>query len=112
MSDVDDQARAVPDQPAADRPSPARPLSSQPAAPAGRMTMADYEEAMTDRNQHARARGLAAPYIPGGRDPDPLEGRLQERHYLRLLLAMVVTIVLGGFVISIVGLIVVGGGGQ
>ena len=41
------------------------------------------------RNQHARARGLSAPYIAGGRDPDPEKGRREERFYGRLLLAMV-----------------------
>jgi hypothetical protein len=73
------------------------------------MTMAEYEEAMSPRGQHARARGLSAPYIAGGRDPDPEEGRRQERYYMRLLVLMVAVIVLGGFVISIVGLIVAGG---
>ena len=54
------------------------------------------------RSQHARARGLAAPYIAGGRDPDPETGRREERFYGRLLLLMVVALVLGGFVIGIV----------
>jgi hypothetical protein len=49
----------------------------------------------------ARARGLSAPYIPGGRDPDPERGRAEERRYLRLLIAMVVVVVLAGFVIGI-----------
>lgn len=74
------------------------------------MTMTEFEEATGPRGQAARARGLAAPYIAGGRDPDPHEGRRQERFYLRLLVLMVALIVLGGFVISIVGLILVGGG--
>jgi hypothetical protein len=50
----------------------------------------------------ARARGLSAPYIPGGRDPDPELGRTEERRYLRLLIAMVVAVVLAGFVLGIV----------
>jgi hypothetical protein len=54
------------------------------------------------RAQHARARGLAAPYIAGGRDPDPEAGRREERFYVRLLLIMVVGVVLGGFVIGTV----------
>lgn len=74
------------------------------------MTMAEYEEATGPRGQAARARGLAAPYIAGGRDPDPDAGRSQERRYLRLLVIMVAAIVLGGFAISILGLILVGGG--
>jgi hypothetical protein len=54
------------------------------------------------RAQHARARGLAAPYIPGGRDPDPEAGRREERHYVRLLVIMVVVLGLGGFVFGVV----------
>jgi hypothetical protein len=54
------------------------------------------------RNQHARARGLSAPYIAGGRDPNPEVGRREERFYGRLLLAMVAVLVLGGFLIGFV----------
>jgi hypothetical protein len=54
------------------------------------------------RAQHARARGLAAPYIAGGRDPEPEAGRRQERFYGRLLLAMVAGLILGGFLIGAV----------
>jgi hypothetical protein len=63
---------------------------------------ADPEAYDEVRNEHARKRGLAAPYIAGGRDPDPESGRAEERHYLRLLLFMVVAIVLSGFVLGIV----------
>jgi hypothetical protein len=62
------------------------------------------------RAQHARARGLAAPYIAGGRDPDPAAGRREERFYGRLLVIMVVALVLGGFVIgTVIALIRVNG---
>lgn len=91
-------------------PGPAAPEPTPPTGARGPMTMVEYEEAMSPRGVHARARGLAAPYIAGGRDPDPEAGRRQERHYMRLLVLMVAVIVLGGFVISIVGLIVTGGG--
>ncbi len=53
------------------------------------------------RAAQARARGLSTPYIPGGRDPDPDGARREERFYGRLLLAMVVIIVLSGFVLGI-----------
>jgi hypothetical protein len=56
----------------------------------------------SERNAAARARGLAAPYIAGGRDPEPDAGRREERFYLRLLLVMVGVIVIGGFVLGIV----------
>ena len=56
----------------------------------------------TERNAAARARGLAAPYIAGGRDPDPDRGLREDRFYGRLLILMVVAIVLGGFVLGLV----------
>lgn len=52
------------------------------------------------RATQARARGLAAPYIAGGTDPAPDAGRREERRYLRLLVAMIVTLVLSGFVLG------------
>jgi hypothetical protein len=63
----------------------------------------DPEAYDSERNAHARARGLAAPYIAGGRDPEPEVGRREERLYLRLLLVMVGVIVIGGFAIGILG---------
>ncbi|HXI46292.1 MAG TPA: hypothetical protein VNH13_08320 [Candidatus Acidoferrales bacterium] len=62
----------------------------------------DPEAFDSERAQHARARGLAAPYIAGGSDPDPEPGRREERFYLRILLAMVGVLVLGGFVLGII----------
>ena len=62
----------------------------------------DPEAYDTERNVHARARGLAASYIAGGRDPEPEIGRNEERFYGRLLLAMVGLIVIGGFVLGII----------
>lgn len=54
------------------------------------------------RAERARARGLATPYIPGGQDPDPERGRREERRYLRILLAMVVVLVVGAFLLGVV----------
>jgi hypothetical protein len=62
----------------------------------------DPEAYDAERNVAARARGLAAPYIPGGRDPDPGPGLEEERKYGRLLLIMVVAIIVGGFVLGII----------
>jgi hypothetical protein len=62
----------------------------------------DPSEYDSERNAAARARGLAAPYIAGGRDPEPEEGLREERYYLRLLLIMVIAIVAGGFVLGII----------
>ncbi|HEY0443508.1 MAG TPA: hypothetical protein VGC90_04720 [Candidatus Limnocylindrales bacterium] len=57
------------------------------------------------RASAARARGLAAPYIAGGRDPQPDEGHREERFYGRILVAMILVIVLGGFVLGIVSVL-------
>ncbi len=59
---------------------------------------ADPEAYDSPRAVQARARGLAAPYIPGGEDPDMDRARRDERRYLRILIAMVVIVVLSGFV--------------
>jgi hypothetical protein len=77
-------------------------MTGEPALPPDPVLPPDPEAYDTERNAHARARGLAAPYIAGGRDPLPEEGRRQERFYGRLLLAMVALIVLGGFVLGII----------
>ena len=53
------------------------------------------------RAELARARGLEAPYIPGGEDPEPERARREERFLGRILVIMVVVIVLGGFVLGI-----------
>lgn len=50
-------------------------------------------------------RGLAAPYPPGGFDPAPESGLVEERHYLKLLVAMILVIVIGSFAIGIIGLL-------
>ena len=62
----------------------------------------DPEAYESERNAHARARGLAAPYIAGGRDPDPEPGRREERFYGRLLLILLGVIVAMGFVLGII----------
>lgn len=56
----------------------------------------------TERNAAARARGLDAPYIAGGADPDLDAARREERRYVRLLLLMVIIIVLSGFVLGVI----------
>jgi len=58
------------------------------------------------RAVQARARGLSAPYIAGGTDPEPDVGRREERRYLRILLVMIVVIVLSGFVLGYVAQLV------
>jgi hypothetical protein len=62
----------------------------------------DPEAYDSPRAQLARARGLAAPYIAGGRDPDPGPALAEERRLTRWLVLMVVALVLGGFVIGLV----------
>ena len=82
-------------------PSPA-PDNATGSLPSGDALPPDPEAYDTERNAHARARGLAAPYIQGGRDPEPATGRNEDRFYGRLLLIMVALIVLGGFAFGIV----------
>lgn len=53
------------------------------------------------RAERARAKGLKAPYIAGGDDPDIATAQAEERRLWRILVAMVVVIVLAGFVIGI-----------
>jgi hypothetical protein len=65
----------------------------------------DPEAYDSDRARLARARGLSAPYIAGGRDPEPATGRREERFYGRLLLLMVAVIVLAGFVLGILAVL-------
>jgi hypothetical protein len=80
------------------------PATPETPAPAGSATHLppDPEQYDAERNVHARARGLAAPYIAGGRDPEPEAGLAEERRLLRWLLIMVVALVLSGFVVGIV----------
>lgn len=55
----------------------------------------------TERSAAARRRGLATPYIPGGRDPDQARAEAEDRRYVRILLIMVIVIVLAGFVLGV-----------
>lgn len=76
---------------------------AEPAEPAERPDLPPDPVAYdAERNAAARARGLDAPYIAGGTDPDPAAGRREERRYLRLLIAMVVVILLSGFVLGVI----------
>jgi hypothetical protein len=60
----------------------------------------DPEAFDSARSTRARARGLSAPYIAGGRDPQPEVARREERYYLRILVIMVVAVIVAGFVLG------------
>jgi hypothetical protein len=60
------------------------------------------------RAQIARAKGLEAPYIAGGLDPDPEKGLAEDRKYGKWLLWMVAGLMFGGFVIGIAIALTVG----
>lgn len=75
-------------------------MTTSPAPKPGSKLPPDPAAYDSVRARHARARGLSAPYIAGGRDPDPETGRREERRYLRLLVIMVVAITLGGFLLD------------
>lgn len=80
--------------PAWDAPPVEEPLPAEESLPA------DPEAYDSPRGVQARARGLAAPYIAGGEDPNMDKARREERRNLRILIAMVVVIVLSGFVLG------------
>jgi len=82
--------------------------AQQQAEPATGPLPPDPAEYDSARAQIARAKGLPAPYIAGGRDPDPEAGLREERHYGKLLLWMVLGLMFGGFVIGIALAIVFG----
>ena len=73
-----------------DPPMSDAPLPADPAA---------YD---SERAIQARARGLAAPYIAGGLDPDIEATSRRERRDRRLLIAMIVLVIVGGFVLGII----------
>jgi hypothetical protein len=74
------------------RPGPGTDVTPLPPDPAA------YD---SERSSAARRRGLATPYIPGGRDPDQAAAEREDRRYVRILLIMVVAIILGGFVLGV-----------
>jgi hypothetical protein len=63
----------------------------------------DPDQYDAPRNEAARRRGLDAPYIAGGIDPEIDRTLDRERRYVRFLLAMVVIVVLAGFVLGLAG---------
>jgi hypothetical protein len=90
--------------PAPPTPESPPPPESAPHSQTGRLAPSEAERAA-----HARARGLEAPLIAGGRDPDPDSGLHEDRTYGRLLLIMVAAIVAAGFVLGIVANLLTGG---
>ena len=69
----------------------------------------DPAEYDSPRAQIARAKGLEQPYIVGGDDPDPGPGLEEERRYGKLLIAMVVALMFGGFIIGVALTLAAGG---
>ena len=93
-------------------PTPTDPAPGETSTPSPVSTglPADPDAYDSERNRAARARGLSAPYIAGGRDPEPEAGIQEERRYLRLLLIMVAAIIIGGFVLGILANVMNGAG--
>jgi hypothetical protein len=60
------------------------------------------------RNVRARQKGLPGAYIAGGGDPDLKQTVRRERRYIRLLVAMVVVLVLLGFVLGFASALLTG----
>ena len=88
---------------------PAPTTASTPPTPALPPDPVAYD---SPRAVRARAKGLQAPYIAGGEDPDPAAGLAQDRRYVRLLIAMAVAIVASGFVIGTVIALIGPAGGR
>ncbi|MEA2578064.1 MAG: hypothetical protein QOD78_1652 [Chloroflexota bacterium] len=82
---------------APEAPAPTPTLPPEPETSALPPDPAAYD---SPRAVRAREKGLEAPYIAGGHDPDPAKGLAEERRYLKLLLAMTAAIVASGFVIG------------
>jgi hypothetical protein len=83
--------------------------SAPPPAPVanGRRSLPpDPDKYDAARNVAARSRGLEAPYIAGGEDPEIAATLRKERRYVRLLVGMAIAIVLLGFVLGIISVIV------
>jgi len=75
---------------------------TQEPAPNPQPLPADPDAYDSPRATQARARGLAAPYIAGGEDPDLPATQRREGRYLRLLIVMIVVVVLAGFVLGVI----------
>jgi hypothetical protein len=86
--------------------SPAGP-TKPPAGPTKPPAERPVLPPLTERDVAARARGLAAPFLPGGDDPDLEEARRREAPYMRLLVGMVALIIVATLVITLVGLVTV-----
>jgi hypothetical protein len=80
--------------------------TAQPPVPVPSPLEPDPDAYDSPRAVQARARGLAAPYIAGGEDPELAATQRRERRYLRLLVLMVVVVVLAGFVLGAIAKLV------
>jgi hypothetical protein len=62
--------------------------------------MRPIQPSPTQRDAIARAKGVPGGTITGGEDPDLEETLERERPWIRLLVAMVIVLVLAGFVLG------------
>ncbi len=92
--------------------TPTEPQTAVPAATEPPTLPPDPVAYDSPRAVRARAKGLPAPYIAGGQDPDPAAGIAEERRYVRLLVAMAVVIIASGFVIGTVIALIGPAGGR
>jgi hypothetical protein len=97
-------------EPEAGTPAGATDPEPEPGAPAGERGTPGIPRASDDRAERGtpgvptRPRGLSAPLIPGGEDPDLDETLRRQRPYMRLLIGMVVVIVGGTLVLTILAI--------
>ena len=90
----------------------ATPESSSETPPPAAALPPDPVAYDSPRAVRAREKGLEAPYIAGGNDPDPGPGLAEERRYTRLLIAMAAVIVASGFIIGTVIALIGPAGGR
>jgi len=78
------------------------PKGEEPLPPGDEQLPPNPDAYDSPRATQARARGLSAPYIAGGLDPELEATQRRERRYVRLLVGMIVILILAGFVLGIV----------
>jgi hypothetical protein len=87
-----------------------RPSSPDPASTGRASLPPDPVQYDSERNVHARKRGLMQPYIAGGNDPELAETLRRERRYVRILVLMAGSIIALGVILGLISALVLGPG--
>jgi hypothetical protein len=106
---------SVPNDPPPNESEPNQPVpgAASPTTPGPSPTLPPDPAAYdSPRAVRAREKGLKAPYIAGGDDPDPAAGLAEDRRYVPLLVGMAIAIIASGFVIGTVIALIGPAGGR